>query len=246
MKKSELKASIKNEIIEILSEESAEDIQDKAKAQAELNKELEKTKDLMKEGTWALGKASDINIILTQLQDISKKAYNVIGDDIFYDGLDNAISRAEELMMNAPLNEEEEDAIDESLNPEVSKAVNHFVKAMAKRYNYSEQDAVFAIQAALKQREFDKPADIPGFEGTMDALDSLSIREEEDDEPSTKDIKSSSKDSVSKIANKLGETTNQMKKLVKKYKDAEEPEKTRMLARLKELTKIKKELEGLL
>ena len=183
MKKKEFKEYLKNEIIEILSEEeSAEDIKAKASAQAELNKELEKTQSLTKE----------------------------------------------------------------SLNPEVTKAVDRFIKSMAKRYDYSEQDAVFAIQAALKQREFDKPADIPGFEGTMDALDSLSIREEEDDEPSTKDIKSSSKDSVSKIANKLGETTNQMKKLVKKYKDAEEPEKTRMLARLKELTKIKKELEGLL
>jgi hypothetical protein len=138
------------------------------------------------------------------------------------------------------------DSLSETLNPEVTKAVDRFIKAMAKRYGYGEQDAVFAIQAALKQREFDKPADIPGFEGTMDALDSLSIREEEDDEPSTKDIKSASKDSVSKIANKLGEITNQMKSVVKKYKDAEEPEKSKMLVRLKELTKIKKELEGLL
>jgi len=141
------------------------------------------------------------------------------------------------------------DSLSESLNPEVMKAVNRFIKAMAKRYGYEEQDAVFAIQAALKQREFDKPADIPGFEGTMDALDSLSIREEEDDdvEMDKKANKAAKKgDSVSKIANKLGETTNQMKKLVRKYKDAEEPEKTKMLARLKELTKIKKELEGLL
>jgi hypothetical protein len=37
-----------------------------------------------------------------------------------------------------------------------------------------------------------------------------------------------------------------MKKLVKKYKDAEEPKKSKLLTRLKELTKIKKELEGLL
>jgi hypothetical protein len=118
---------------------------------------------------------------------------------------------------------------------------------MAKRYGYSEQDAVFAIQAALKQREFDKPADIPGFEGTMDALDSLSIREEEEDDMDKQASKAAKKgDSVSKIASKLGETTNQMKKLVRKYKDAEEPEKSKMLARLKELTKIKKELEGLL
>ena len=45
--------------------------------------------------------------------------------------------------------------IKESLNPEVSNAVNRFIKTMAKRYNYSEQDAVYAIQAALKQRDFD-------------------------------------------------------------------------------------------
>jgi hypothetical protein len=45
--------------------------------------------------------------------------------------------------------------MNESLNPEVSQAVNRFIKAMAKRYSYSEQDAVFAIMAALKQRKFD-------------------------------------------------------------------------------------------
>lgn len=162
----------------------------------------------------------------------------------------------EDVETQAELNAEKEktielnkklDSMNESLNPEVIKALDRFIKAMAKRYSYSEQDAVFAIQAALKQREFDKPADIPGFEGTMDALDSLSIREEEEDDMDKQASKAAKKgDSVSKIANKLGETTNQMKKLVKKYKDAEEPEKSKMLARLKELTKIKKELEGLL
>ena len=81
----------------------------------------------------------------------------------------------------------------------------------------------------------------------MDALDSLSIREEEEDDMDKQASKAAKKgDSVSKIANKLGETANQMKKLVRKYKDAEEPEKSKLLTRLKELTKIKKELEGLL
>jgi len=45
--------------------------------------------------------------------------------------------------------------VDEALNPEVSQAVSRFIKSMAKRYSYSEQDAVFAIMAALKQRKFD-------------------------------------------------------------------------------------------
>ena len=46
--------------------------------------------------------------------------------------------------------------LNESLNPEVSQKVNSFIKAMAKRYDYSEQDAVFAIMAALKQRKTDE------------------------------------------------------------------------------------------
>lgn len=45
--------------------------------------------------------------------------------------------------------------LNESFNPEVTKALNRFIKAMAKRYSYSEQDAVYAIMAALKQRDFD-------------------------------------------------------------------------------------------
>ena len=135
----------------------------------------------------------------------------------------------------------------ESLNPEVTKALDRFIKAMAKRYNYSEQDAIFAIQAALKQREFDKPADMSVFEGTMDALNSLSIREEEEDDMDKQASKAAKKgDSVSKIANKLKETNRQMKSVVKKWKDSEEPAKSILLKDLKTLTKIKKELEGLL
>jgi len=45
--------------------------------------------------------------------------------------------------------------LEESLNPEVSKKVNMFIKAMAKRYGYEEQDAVYAIMAALRQRDFE-------------------------------------------------------------------------------------------
>ena len=49
-----------------------------------------------------------------------------------------------------------EEDLNEALNPEVSQKVNNFIKAMAKRYDYSEQDAVFAIMAALKQRSMDE------------------------------------------------------------------------------------------
>ena len=140
------------------------------------------------------------------------------------------------------------DSLSETLNPEVTKALDRFIKAMAKRYGYGEQDAVYAIMAALEQRKSDEKYEIPGFEGTMDALDSISIREEDDDDEMDKKASKAAKkgDSVSKIANKLQQTIKEMKQVVRKYKDAEEPEKSKLLARLKELTKIKKELEGLL
>ena len=66
----------------------------------------------------------------------------------------------------------------ESLNPEVSKKVTQFIKAMAKRYDYSEQDAVFAVMAALKQRKFDgldervaKIDEILAFSENLDEID---------------------------------------------------------------------------
>jgi hypothetical protein len=59
---------------------------------------------------------------------------------------DKALGSEDELEMKG---------LEEALNPEVTKAVSRFIKAMAKRYSYSEKDAVFAIQAALKQRNFD-------------------------------------------------------------------------------------------
>ena len=172
MRKSELAKSIKEEIFEILSEETADDINAKKDAQVELNKELEKTAELTKEN------------------------------------------------------------VNESLNPEILRALDRFIKAMAKRYGYSERDAVFAIKAAMKQR------------------DSEGMNENEDMDDVEMDKKASKAakkgDSVSKIANKLKETDSQMKSIVKKWKDSEEPEKSKLLTRLKELTKIKKELEGLL
>ena len=67
---------------------------------------------------------------------------------------------------------------------------------------------------------------------------------DDEKEPSAKDIKKG--DSVSTLARKLQDTTKEMKTVVNKWKQAEGEEKERLLARLKELTKIKKELEGLI
>ena len=68
--------------------------------------------------------------------------------------------------------------IRESLNPEVSKSVDRFIKAMAKRYGYKEQDAVYAIMAALKQRDFDgvNESKYEKEETTQQTIDRLKAR----------------------------------------------------------------------
>mgnify|MGYP006154818843 FL=1 len=64
--------------------------------------------------------------------------------------LEDRLYKVEKQLRDYDMNE----SLNESLNPEVSKALDRFIVAMAKRYGYSEKDAVFAIQAALKQRDF--------------------------------------------------------------------------------------------
>tara|TARA_R110000765_G_scaffold266648_1_gene365946 strand:+ start:977 stop:1324 length:348 start_codon:yes stop_codon:yes gene_type:complete len=70
------------------------------------------------------------------------------------------------------------------------------------------------------------------------------LTEDDDAEPTAKDIKKS--DSISTISRKLQDTNKEMKSVVNKYKKSEGKEKESLLARLKDLTKIKKELEGLI
>ena len=81
----------------------------------------------------------------------------------------------------------------------------------------------------------------------MGAADVNTIADEpisEEEEPTDADLKKSY--SVAKIASKLSQTAKEMKSVVNQYKKAEGAEKESLLKRLKELTKIKKELEGLL
>ena len=68
--------------------------------------------------------------------------------------------------------------------------------------------------------------------------------EDEADKAATK--AAGKKDSISTLARKLQDVTKEMKTTVNKWKKAEGEEKERLLARLKDLTKIKKELEGLI
>ena len=153
----------------------------------------------------------------------------------------------------------------EALNPEVSRDVNRYIARTAKRYDYSEQDAVFAIMAALKQRDFDvnEGNDTGKFQddGYVDhkyddqTIDKYNIpvaptavfEDEDEDDMDKKAMQSAKKgDSISKLASKLQQTSAELKSTAKKWKDAEGSEKEKLKDRLRTLTKIKKELEGLL
>jgi hypothetical protein len=47
------------------------------------------------------------------------------------------------------------DQLKENLNPEIIQSVNRFIKGIAKKYGYSEQDAVYAIMQALRKTDFE-------------------------------------------------------------------------------------------
>jgi len=140
-----------------------------------------------------------------------------------------------------------ERGLNESLNPEVSRDVNRYIARTAKRYGYSEQDAVYDIMAALEQRKSDTKYEMPGFGDTMDALDDISIREEDEmddaemDKAATKSAKKG--DSVATTSNKLQKLVKKMKDKAKEFKAAEGDAKDKIKDELKKMTKEKKQLE---
>jgi hypothetical protein len=103
----------------------------------------------LNEGTWAVGNAKDIQRILDTLVKLKDNAYNVVGDDDFFNGLDSAISRAEELMMNAPIQEEEAGEAD-MVASDIQKAMNKHKKDDAKIYQLQQ------ARKAMNKGDLDK------------------------------------------------------------------------------------------
>ena len=70
------------------------------------------------------------------------------------------------------------------------------------------------------------------------------VKEEDDEEPTAKDIAANA--SIARLQSKYGEVIKQMKSVVNKYKSAEGTEKQKYVDQLKDLTKLKKELEAMI
>ena len=213
MKKSEFKAQIKEEIIDILEAASKEDV----KAQQDLNKELEKTaqlqKDIMGEGNDS-DKFQDDGYVNHTYDDSVIDKYNVpveptavFEEDNTYDYEDIGQSYLENMskphsLTNAELEVLGKKIVDRLYKGDIGKAYDEIVMYDPRK---------------LK---------------------------EEDDEPKAGDLKG---EPLSKIGYKLADVQKEMKKVVKKYSATPEgSEKEKLKDRLRELNKIKKELESLL
>ncbi len=88
-----------------------------------------------------------------------------------------------------------------------------------------------------KKSEEDEDIEVKDDWNKVDKEDSFVEKE-----PSAKDLKKG--DKVTKMAAKLAMVTKEMKSVVSQWKKAEGSEKDRLLNRLKELTKVKKELDA--
>ena len=208
MKKSEFKAQIKEEIIDILEAASQEDVQ----AQKDFNAELEKTAKLQK--SISEGDDQDDGYVQHKYDDDVIDKYNipveptaVFEDDSYADFQDIGQAYLENMGRPHSLNDDQlenlgKQIVDRLYKGDVSKAYDEIVMYDPRK---------------LK---------------------------EEDEEPKSGDLKG---EPLSKIGYKLAATQEEMRKVVKKYSATPEGlEKEKLKDRLRELNKIKKELESLL
>ena len=198
MKKSELKYSIRNEIIDILEAASEEDIA----TQKAYNDELERSAQLAKDaGLMDEGNDRDYR------------------DDGYVDKRD----------------------VDDTTN----LYVHNDPESMA--FENKTKGKELAITAD-EMNQLHKTGKVKLSDGSMLVFPKEPLKEEDEDDDMDKKAMAAAKkgDSVSKVASKLQQTTKEMKQVVKKWKTSEGAEKEKLTNRLRELTKIKKELEGLL
>jgi hypothetical protein len=82
------------------------------------------------------------------------------------------------------------------------------------------------------------------LEKTADLMSKMDMNEEDELEPSKSELNKSK--GLAKAKEELAQLTKQMKSLARKYKEAEGEEKAKIVADLKEKTKLKKELDAII
>ena len=214
MKKSEFKAQIKEEIIDILEAVDQEDV----KAQQDYNAELEKTAQLKKDAGIEEGNDSD------KFQDDGyvNHTYN-----------DSVIDK-----YNVPV--EPTAVFEDDSYADFQDIGQAYLENMGRPHSLTNDELEFLGKRIVKQLY---KGDISKAYDEIVMYDPRKLKEE-DEEPKAGDLKG---EPLSKIGYKLAATQEEMRKVVKKYSALPEgSEKDKLKDRLRELTKIKKELESLL
>ena len=214
MKKSEFKAQIKEEIIDILEAVDQEDVQ----AQKDYNAELEKTAKLQKDAGIEEGNDSD------KYQDDGYVNHT-------YD--DSVIDK-----YNVPV--EPTAVFEDDSYADFQDIGQAYLENMGRPHSLNDDELEYLGKRIVKQLY---KGDISKAYDEIVMYDPRKLKEE-DEEPKAGDLKG---EPLSKIGYKLAATQEEMRKVVKKYSALPEgPEKEELKNRLRELTKIKKELESLL
>jgi hypothetical protein len=102
-----------------------------------------------------------------------------------------------------------------------------------------------AVAALQKDPKFAAAKDKITPVNTLKSGGSVTLENEDfEDEPTAKDIAANA--SLAKLQSKYGDVIKQMKSVVNKYKSAEGDEKQNFVDQLKNLTKLKKEIEAMM
>ena len=238
MKKSDLKNYIKENIISILSEATEEEV----KAQQELNKELEKTISLKKDaGIEEAERAADrynVNVFGYQTRYYRVcPAAKAFMDKVVAGGYGDMSDRKNEVIRMAKLND-----LLFKMELRAVEDANYAKKIVTS----GEVEYIADTIEDMAENLGIPKADVDYVDNHVEIIfDAQSgIKENEDKEPKAKDLKG---EPLSKIGYRLADVQKEMKKVVKKYSATPEgSEKEELKDRLRELNKIKKELESLL
>tara|TARA_Y100000361_G_scaffold152330_1_gene171553 strand:- start:5 stop:655 length:651 start_codon:yes stop_codon:yes gene_type:complete len=216
MKKSDFKAQIREEIIDILEAASAEDLAAAREEAEKLNKELEKTAQIQKD----LSEGNDSD----KFQDDGYVQHK-------YD--DDVIDK-----YNIPV--EPTAVFEDDSYADFQDIGQAYLENMGRPHSLNDDELEYLGKRIVKQLY---KGDVSKAYDEIVMYDPRKLKEE-DEEPKAGDLKG---EPLSKIGYKLAATQEEMRKVVRKWNKMDEgPEKDKLYSRLKELNKIKKELESLL
>jgi hypothetical protein len=226
MKKSELKSYIKEEVKKVLTTEASKD---EITNQKELNRELEKTTDLV-------SKMSQIKNVKEQGEKLAKKGLNTNIGESSYTKITSPLVKFLDLQQFTQSELKDLEYISDKI----------FDYAENTDIEFSEDEALNLAKqyTAIKNKQLKEQEE----DEEDDWYKSKDEDGDKDKEPSKADLKKQAAKTkgVAKAKDELAILTREMKSLAKKYKEAKGAEKDKIVADLKSKTKLKKELEAIL